>query len=377
MADKLTRFLTGVGQGITNPKGNLGDFRHASRLYVDNAMARSPRTKFMYHVHFNMNKPAITSPVFKEKYGNQVGLLVRGADLPKITLEHDVKNQYNRKRVVYKELKYEPLNISFHDDSIGIVNAMWAQYLGFYSGERYNPPSAFDNGLYGPYHPTSANSTKYQYGLDVSGKGSALAGGAPEYINPFFNSITIYTLSKKRFNSYILIRPHIISWNSGNVDQNASNGTIEAQMSIAYESVLYGTGKIIKGKEPTGFADAIYDHTPSPMTLGGGTITSVFGQGGLLSELGIGADTALSDANRIFGDYTTQDDLGGKIDGLSAAIKAVNFYKSIRSINKDTLAAEAANLLLTPNATQNAVSGLSNVKFGLANTNTGTKATGK
>lgn len=370
MADKFTRFLTGLGQGITNPKGNLGDFRHASRLYIDNAMARSPRTKFMYHVHFNMNKPAIASATFKEKYSNTVGLFVKGADLPKITLEHDIKNQYNRKRVVYKELKYEPLNISFHDDSIGIINALWAQYLGFYSRERYLPPEAFNNGVRGPYHAGYGPSASYHYGLDVLKGAGGETGGSAEVTQPFFNSITIYTLSKKRFNSYILIRPHIISWNSGNVDQGTSNGTIEAQMSIAYESVLYGTGKIIKGKEPTGFADAIYDHTPSPMSLGGGTITSILGQGGLLSQLGIGAESALSDTERIFGEYTTQQDESGKFDGLSAAIKAVNFYKSIRSINKESLISEATNILLTPNSASNAVSGLTNVKFGFGSSNT-------
>ena len=52
MANKFTRFLSGAGSGILNPKGNLGDPRHASRMFVDDAFARAPRTKFLFHVFF-------------------------------------------------------------------------------------------------------------------------------------------------------------------------------------------------------------------------------------------------------------------------------------------------------------------------------------
>lgn len=356
MADKFTRFLSGAGQGLLNPKGNLGDARHAARLYVDNQFARAPRTKFMYHVAFDIVGPALRSPGFREKR-KEISLLVKNADLPRITIDHDIKNQYNRKRVIYKELKYEPLNISFHDDNIGIINALWAQYLSYYSPERLNSQDAWEDTSYGPYkaYPAGNNQkSKWRYGLDTT-------RGVADYglTAPFFNSITLYTLSRKKFNSYTLVNPHIVSWNHGNLDQSSSNGTVEAQMSLVYESILYGTGSIVKGKEPAGFADLYYDNTPSPMSIGGGTLSSVFGPGGLISA----GSSIIENAQAIYGAENVQEAGLGPL-GLGTILSAANFYKSIRSISKESLIAEATNLILTPGAAENAVSGLEGVSFG-------------
>jgi len=360
MADKFTRFLTGVGQGLLNPKGNLGDARHAARLYVDNQFARAPRTKFLYHVSFDIAEPALLSKKFSDKR-KEVSLLVKGADLPKITIEHDIKNQYNRKRVIYKELKYEPLNISFHDDNIGIVNALWAQYLSYYSPERLNPVEAWTDTSFGPYKSIDGEKAKWNYGLDRS-KGTSSTYYGPDataYTKPFFRSITLYTLSRKKFNSYTLVNPHIVSWNHGNLDQSSNNGTVEAQMSLVYESILYGTGSVIKGKEPTGFADLFYDQTPSPLSIGGGTLSSVFGPGGLIAA----GSSIIEDAQTIYGAENVQEAGLGPL-GLGTIISAANFYKSIRSISKESLIAEATNLITSPGAFSNAVSGLQGVSFG-------------
>jgi hypothetical protein len=360
MADKFTRFISGVGQGLLNPKGNLGDARHAARLYVDNQFARAPRTKFLYHVAFDIAEPALLSKKFSDKR-KEVSMLVKGADLPRITIDHDIKNQYNRKRVIYKELKYEPLNISFHDDNIGIVNALWAQYLSYYSPERLNPVEAWTDTSFGPYKSIDGEKSKWNYGLDRS-KGTSSTYYGPDataYTKPFFRSITLYTLSRKKFNSYTLINPHIVSWNHGNLDQNSNNGTVEAQMSLVYESILYGTGSVIKGKEPTGFADLFYDKTPSPLSIGGGTLSSVFGPGGLLAA----GSSIIEDAQTIYGEGNVQEAGIGPL-GLGTIISAANFYKSIRSISKESLIAEATNLITSPGAFSNAVSGLQGVSFG-------------
>lgn len=364
MADKFTRFLSGVGQGLLNPKGNLGDARHAARLYVDNQFARAPRTKFLYHVAFDIAEPALLSKKFSDKR-KEVSLLVKGADLPRITIDHDIKNQYNRKRVIYKELKYEPLNISFHDDNIGIINALWAQYLSYYSPERLNPVEAWTDTSFGPYKNVDGEKARWNYGLDRSkGTSSTYFGpDATSYTKPFFRTITLYTLSRKKFNSYTLVNPHIVSWNHGNVDQNSNNGTVEAQMSLVYESILYGTGSVIKGKEPTGFADLFYDKTPSPMTIGGGTLSSVFGPGGLIAA----GSSIIEDAQQIYGPENVQEAGLGPL-GLGTIISAANFYKSIRSITPESLIAEATNLITNPGAFSNAVSGLQGVSFGAQQT---------
>ena len=48
MANLLKGFLDNVLKGTLNPKGNLADFAHASRLYVDDSFRLAPKQKFLY-----------------------------------------------------------------------------------------------------------------------------------------------------------------------------------------------------------------------------------------------------------------------------------------------------------------------------------------
>lgn len=361
MADKFTRFLQGVGMGILNPKGNLGDFRHAARLYTDYGMSRAPRTKFSYHVYFDIEKEAMRGSDWKFKHLVESGMLVKSADLPKFTYDYEFKNQYNKKKIIYKDIKYDPITVALHDDNAGIINSMMALYYGYYSPERFM--GTLENGVNIGYHSSgktgegagmydskiASDISARRYGLDSDGTNM-----------PFFNSITIYTMAKKTFNSYTLIKPHIINVSHGNVNQAESNATGEITMQIAYESVRYGTGRVIKGKEPKGFQLVHYDQTPSPMTISGNAGTGqLFGPLGILDSAGA---EVLYDAGLIFKGYYSAG-TGGPGDLLSSAIRAVNFYKSVRSISKESLLGEAQGILLGSVSVPNSTSGVPGVSF--------------
>ena len=100
MANKFTRFLTGVGAGILRPKGLPANWQHATRLFIDDTYRLSPRTKFNYYVRFEIDKTAHKAPSFTARHGDEVGLLVKTVDLPKYSFDSVVKNQYNRKKIV-------------------------------------------------------------------------------------------------------------------------------------------------------------------------------------------------------------------------------------------------------------------------------------
>ena len=350
MADKFTRFLTGVGQGLTNPKGNLGDNRHASRMFVDGAMAKAPRTKFSFHVYFEVNPKAVRSKEFLLNYKNDIGMLVKSASLPRFNFETDTMNQYNKKKIIYKQINYEPVSIKMHDDSAGITNALWALYYGYYSPERQQYTNdAWSTVNMGPYRKSNDTTNKFKYGLDQFG-----------VEEPFLKSVTIYTMAKKRFNSYQLVNPHIVTWDHGDVDYGQSGAPMESNMTLKYETVLYGSGAITKGGEPTGFGEINYDQTPSPLSVLGGGTSSIFGPGGILSGA---AEIVNAGSAEIFGDLYKEGLGQGSVGVLQAALGAVNLYRNIGNINGDTLRAEAFNIALTPNRAVNTISGLPGVSF--------------
>jgi hypothetical protein len=328
MANKFTRFLTGVGTGLTSPKGLVSNWQHGSRLFIDDTFRLSPHTKFLFYVRFELDKTAIKAPSFTARHGDEVGMLVKSADLPKYNFDSVVKNQYNRKKIVYKNLNYEPVNITMHHDSAGIVNALWAIYYGYYVVDRLLPTAAFNENK---YRPTKTPLDNFRYGMDNN------------ITTPFFKSISIYTMSRRRFLGYTLVNPRIKSWQHGNVDYSA-NEPIESTMSLEYEAVKYSAGNCSFGN-PKGFATLHYDNLPSPLSVAGGGVANLAGAGGVLDGL-----------EQIFGDVangSTFDSFGGF---LGTAIKTVNTYKNFKGLTKESLKGEAINILSNPANIATAVS---------------------
>jgi hypothetical protein len=339
MANKFTRYLGnfagGVLRGATNPKGIVGNWQHATRLFIDDTYRLSPRTKFLFYVNFEIDASAHKSPTFTNRHVNEVGLLVKSADLPKYNFDTVTKNQYNRKKIIYKQINYDPVNIALHDDSAGIVNALWAIYYGYYVADRQLPQTAFDE-------------TKYR-GLDD--QRSAFRYGLDNNISvPFFKSINIYTMSRRRFLGYTLVNPRIKSWNHGSVAY-AEGDTLESQMQIEYESVRYSAGNV-SFNNPKGFATLHYDTVPSPLSVAGGGVANLLGDGGVLDGL-----------ESIFGDVSSGSAFGSVGGFIGTAIKTINTYKNIQGLSKEGLKREAINILSNPANISTAIGGVTNAIF--------------
>jgi hypothetical protein len=328
MANYFTRFLTGVAEGVLNPKGQQANWQHATRLFIDNGMRLAPRTKFNYYVRFELNKFAIKAPSFNNKHAEEIGLLVKTADLPKFTFDSVVKNQYNRKKILYKQINYDPVSLTFHDDAAGVINAMWALYYGYYIGDRQNPDAAYEaNHL----RPTKTVKDNFRYGMDN------------DITESFFKSVSIYTMSRRRFLGYTLVNPRIKSWSHGSMDYAASEFN-DNTMSLEYEAVRYSAGQV-RYNNPKGFATLHYDSVPSPITVAGGGVATLTGDGGVLDGI-----------EQIFGNIgsgASFDSVGGF---LGTAIGAINTYKNVRQLSSAQLKSEAINILSNPRNIGTAIS---------------------
>jgi hypothetical protein len=321
MANYFTRYLTQIGRGTLNPKGHMANWQHASRVFVDSTYRLSPRTKFLYYVYFDIDKTAMQAPGFTAKHGEELGVLVKTAELPKFNFETITKNQYNRKKLLYKQINYDPVNITFHDDTQGIVNALWAIYYGTYIQDRHNPSQAY-SALH--YRPSGAGALdNFRYGLDRN------------KTTDLFKSISIYTMSRSRFNGYTLINPRITNWSHGQMDYSAGD-TVESSMTLNYEAVAYSSG-IVGRNSPKGFANLHYDNMPSPLTMAGGGVSNLLGQGGVLD--------GLESVFGAIGSGAAFDSFGGF---LGTAVTAINTYKNASTLTGAGLKQEAINILSNP-----------------------------
>jgi hypothetical protein len=249
---------------------NLRDFQHASRIFTDNNYRLSPKYGFLFHVAFDINDEL--SSVDRDNR-LEMGMLVKTVDLPKFTIENKVFNAYGRTNVVQNKLKYDQLNLTFHDDSADLIRDFWYSYFNYYYrdsdyGESiYQQPSKYKSRMmqdwgYTPAYYSSSTMASAQY----------------------LRSIRIYSLHQKRFSEYVLINPTIVAFRHGQHANGENTNLMEHTMTIAYETVKYYTGYVTENTV-VGFADLHYDKTPSPLTPAGGGTNSVFGPGGALGTV--------------------------------------------------------------------------------------------
>ena len=257
MSNSFTNYLAGTGYRKGYP--NLRDYQHASRLYVDDNYAYSPKVGFLYYVVFNLNPEAIIDEQWKNRSSLDVGILVKKIDLPKFTVVTETLNQYNRKTVVQTKLTYSPVNVEFHDDNFDVINKLWINYYKHY----------FADSLYGKkdvpkeFRDTKYGTTDYQYGI---------------YDNnvkiPFITSVEIYSLHQQNFTQVTLINPKVTEWAHDSLNQAEGNRTMQNKMTLAFENVLYDYGQIVAETNPPGFTAVYYDKTPSPLAVAGNPINN-------------------------------------------------------------------------------------------------------
>jgi hypothetical protein len=322
-------------QSVVDTGIQVKDFAHASRLYADNVFALAPKAGWLYYVVFDVEPSAITDKQWANQQRlSEVGMLVKAADLPKFSIATEVVNQYNRKTVIQKNINYNPVSINMHDDQSNVVHNLWVNYYRYYYADstwggtgpigtaRDNTPGAFQNNK---YLPSTDLFNPVNYGLN-----SKLT------VAPFFRSITIYQLNRKLFTSYKLVNPIIQSWEHDRLDQTQGNKIAESKMSINYEAVFYGVGRVRKDT-PTGFAVFHYDTSPSPLSLAGGGNNSLFGPGGVIP----GALEIFGDVSNILNPESSVSPLGV----LGTVIKGASLVRNVKGITREGLRAEGYSIL--------------------------------
>ena len=316
---------------------SLRDYTHASRTFRTNAYELKPKFKFLFHVVFTLNVdeiPALkNAKVFNQENIYNISLAVKTVDLPKYTIDVATMNQYNRKRLIQTKINYDPINISFHDDSGDNIRAMWYSYYSYYykdPAQQYIAGAPVTNG-------TNGNSTTNPNGFGYNSRdiyeqnrvgdvsdwgfigesyldGSSDAGGKP----PFFKDIQIFGFDQHKYSQYVLVNPLITNFAHDQYSYAEGGGVMQNSMTIRYETVKYLSGALGQPDKNVAWPDAAhYDTMISPLARAGST-ASVFGQGGLL-DTGIGILTDMQ---------------SGSVAGLiGAAQKAGAAYNTFKGKN--------------------------------------------
>ena len=294
----------------------LRDQRHASRLFADDSFRLAPKFDHLFHVSFSINPAALKSIDLVQRHRNEINMLVKSISLPKFTISSETANQYNRKKVIQMQHKYENATIKFHDDNMGLINQLWQNYYSYYYAD---PTSAKNGTAYNRNATKSFDFVTTPFGLD---NGSSV---------PFFNHITIYQMARHEFVSYKLHNPLIATWDHAGLDY-ASTKVHDNTMTISFEAVSYGAGTV-SPETVEGFGLEHYDVTPSPLE-------------------------GIVDANNLSPSFVSQQNVTrNSAETLNNIVESVNTYQ-----NTQEKSLQGTPGLLSTNSTQN-IGGIQGITF--------------
>jgi hypothetical protein len=288
-------------------------------------------------VYFEINQSAYAVGL---PQGANFGLAVKSVKLPSYTFDTHTMNQYNRKRIVQTKIKYDPIDINFHDDNGNLIRNMWYNYYTYYYKDASIPVASVSGRQAqqtGNGSTNSPNNTNYNarniYSQSITGNTNwGYVGETPDSPAsntqaatgqtkiPFFKNVTIFGFNQHNYVAYTLINPIINRFAHDTYDYSQGNGTMTNTMTLDYETVKYFQGAI-DGTKPSdivaGFGlNSNYDRVPSPITRPGSQ-SSILGQGGLIDGVG-----------------GVISDLSGENTNILGAIqKAGATYNTLKNIN--------------------------------------------
>ena len=299
----------------------LRDYQHASKIFRPNNASLLPKTKNWFHIFFQLDRtaviPSINDALTIATLNNRInwdseniptlGILAKTVKLPNFKFDITKKNQYNRWNLTTTKLNYEPIEISFWDDTIDTIRGFWYAYYQYMIQDpnyvdwqasqqqginipwQWNPTTSGASAVYG----TSDNWGKH-YGLDTAKTPYNTNASSIGLIRgrSFFNSIRVYQFNRAidpvlgvNYTEYVLVNPVISSFDHDTVDFSTSD-FMTNKMSIEYETVLYNSG-LLEDDEVASW-DAVkqrfFDNTPSPLTNTNPAVSEIGQLRGVLSN---------------------------------------------------------------------------------------------
>ena len=197
-----------------------------------------PRYKFMFYALFVPNIgirsqfPALDLTKLGT-YENGISFKIHNIDKPKVDMNLQELNQYNRKRYVHTKVEYQPFTIKIYDTVDDLPLALWREYFIYYYGDsRPKGQGYYGDTIYNPTIPFD------QWGLNPGEAGSTnpvMSKNSSGQYN-FFKRIELYAIANGKYTQINYINPKISNIDWSTYDSSSSDLN-EVSMTLKYEAL--------------------------------------------------------------------------------------------------------------------------------------------
>ena len=185
-----------------------------------------PKNKYLYLVKFIRNKAFRDESRF-QGWEDNISFLVKNVDRPQFQFDVEIKNQYNKKRVIQKNITYRSSSLSFYDTTDERVLSMIRDYMEFYYGD-------FSNDDRNAWVPDQVEGVFHK----PNGWGFIPPSGTPDK-SYFFEAISVYQFAAGCYTHWEYVNPKISSFEFDAASYEDISSSHTATMSFDYEGIVW------------------------------------------------------------------------------------------------------------------------------------------
>ena len=290
-----------------------------------------PLLAFEYYVRFNIDADALNelydqshgyAPGFYSRDATDLSPLLKNFTMPSVSVDTDIFNEYNRKRVSQTKLSFDPVKLTFHDTADGVTAGIWQAYYLYYftdGGEKdqngKTKGTEVPNEIINADGESSANSS-FGYNINRVGKQRNL-----------INSIEIFQVHAGSLTQCTLYNPRIVKFEHDTMSYEESR-PLEVSYTMEYEYAVYRFGESLEDIEDADIQ--AFFNTGKPFDVLVGTLPKISRPGFLGSVL----DGILGDGTSDFLNSTKESALGiiGTAREVAGRVQSISsLYSNIKS----------------------------------------------
>jgi len=260
---------------------------HAQNVFgLNNSyLHHAPKLQFENFIRFNFNadKNSDAAKHVEEylpgatKDLQRVGAYVKTATYPDMSIDTETLNQYNKKRVFQKSIKFEPITVTMHDVADGLTLKFWELYYNWYYRDGHTTKAFPDKGS-GKYTPDPTLITPSDFTSTAGAYGDSdpvIAKDVTSHNEYGFNihqsrdilmpSIEMFYSRGSTYSKVILVNPKISAFKHDQLDYAGVANTMQLTFTIEYENAIYGNNNF---ELPTGTTDIRDRPAPTMPVIG-------------------------------------------------------------------------------------------------------------
>lgn len=222
------------------------DFRNAYHLRPD---TNPPRQKFQGYVNFILNRnlfDKLFGSVDNSVFRTQISSLVRKASLPDVNFKTEIKNSYNRKKIIQTGLEYDPVSITVIDT---VGNEWLSMVMNYYSYHFMNIRNKTASNDRDAQRPAGTETLMLNSKFGSTGQTDKLnidqetvfdsnSYGYNTNLDPnFFERIDLILYHGNKGVQYSLVHPVLKSLKMGDIDYSSSD-IMEYELTFDYENFV-------------------------------------------------------------------------------------------------------------------------------------------